>query len=76
MISAQPQVSRSLVGAYEHVSSDFMQLASHMNECRRSQGRFAQARVLLESLHAVARPRIVTTLSIVVVGVLGLLAFV
>ena len=76
MISAQLQVSQSLVGAHEHVSSDFMQLASHMNACQRSQGRFYQVGILLEGLHAVARPRIVTTLAIVVVGGLGLLALV
>jgi hypothetical protein len=45
----------------EHVSSDFMALAAHMNDCQQSRGRFFALRAALESLHATASPRIVTT---------------
>ncbi len=45
----------------EHVSSDFMALASHMTDCQRSRGRFFTLRTILEKLHAVTTPRLVTT---------------
>lgn len=45
----------------DYVSSDFIALAAHMNDCQRSRGRFFALRAALESLHATASPRIVTT---------------
>jgi hypothetical protein len=63
----------------EHVSSDFMALASHMTDCQRSRGRFFTLRTTLETLHAVTAPRLVTTGAVLVVsslGVVGLLLLV
>jgi len=57
------------------VSRDFLALASHMNDCQRSHGRFFMLQAMLESLQAVASPRIVTTCTLVAVFSLGLLAF-
>jgi len=45
----------------EHVSSDFMALASHMTDCQRSRGRFFTLRSTLETLHSLTAPRLVTT---------------
>lgn len=56
----------------EHVSSDFMALASHMTDCQRSRGRFFTLRTSLETLHAVTAPRLVTTGAVLVVCSLGL----
>ena len=56
------------------VSSDFVALASHMNDCQRSRGRWFVLRSALESLHAMASPRIVTTAAVFVVCAMGLLA--
>ncbi|MBK5206117.1 MAG: hypothetical protein JJD98_12140 [Polaromonas sp.] len=58
----------------EFVSSDFQALASHMNDCQRSRGRFFVLRATLETLHALASPRIVTTGALFVFCGLGLLA--
>jgi hypothetical protein len=59
----------------DFVSSDFLALASHMNACHRSRGRLFMLRSSLESLHALASPRIVTTgAALVACGLLGLLA--
>ena len=58
------------------VSSDFMALAAHMNDCALSRGRFFKLRAALESLHASASPRIVTTGAIFVCCGLALLAVV
>ena len=58
----------------EFVSSDFQALASHMNDCQRSRGRFFVLRDTLETLHALASPRIVTTGALFVFFGLGLLA--
>jgi len=60
----------------EFVSSDFQALASHMNDCQRSRGRFFVLRATLETLHALASPRIVTTGALFVFCGLGLLALV
>lgn len=56
----------------EHVSSDFVALATHMTDCQRSHGRFFTLRSTLETLHAVAAPRLVTTGAVLVVCSLGL----
>lgn len=56
------------------VSSDFSALASHMNACQRSRGRWFTLRATLESLHAMASPRIVTSIAVFVFCTLGLLA--
>ncbi len=56
----------------ELVSSDFMALASHMSECERSRGRFFTLHAVLETLHAVTAPRLVTTGALLVVCSLGL----
>ena len=53
-------VSR-IPASHEFVSSDFMALAAHMNDCQRSRGRFFALRATLESLHAMSSRRIVTT---------------
>lgn len=58
----------------EFVSSDFQALASHMNDCQRSRGRFFVLRATLETLHALASPRIVTTGALFVFCGFGLLA--
>jgi hypothetical protein len=60
----------------EYVSSDFMALASHMNDCQLSRGRFFALRAALESLHATASPRIVTTSALFVCCGVALLAVV
>ena len=56
------------------VTSDFSALASHMNACQRSRGRWFTLRAALESLHAMASPRIVTTAAVFAFCALGLLA--
>jgi hypothetical protein len=56
------------------VSSDFSALATHMNACQRSRGRWFALRAALESLHAMASPRIVTTAAVFTFCALGLLA--
>ena len=61
--------------ANEFISSDFLALASHMNDCQRSRGRFFSLRASLETLQAVTSPRIVTSGALFVVcGVVLLLA--
>lgn len=60
----------------EHVSSDFMALATHMNDCQLSRGRFFALRAALDSLHATASPRIVTTGALFVCCGVALLAVV
>lgn len=57
------------------VSRDFLALASHMSDCQCSHGRFFMLQAMLESLQALASPRIVTTSTLVAVCSLGLLAF-
>ncbi|MDP3707560.1 MAG: hypothetical protein Q8R56_05665 [Polaromonas sp.] len=57
------------------VFRDFLALASHMNDCQRSHGRFFVVQALLESLQALASPRIVTTGTLVAVCSIGLWAF-
>lgn len=60
----------------EYVSSDFVALAAHMNDCQLSRGRFFALRAALESLHATASPRIVTTGALFVCCGVALLAVV
>lgn len=57
----------------ELVTSDFMALASHMTDCKRSRGRFFNLRATLEYLHALTAPRMVTTGAVLVAGGLALL---
>lgn len=57
----------------ELVSSDFSALASHMTECERSRGRFFTLHAVLETLHALTAPRLVTTGALLVACSLGLL---
>ncbi|MEO7401516.1 MAG: hypothetical protein ABIV07_12265 [Polaromonas sp.] len=56
----------------ELVLSDFAALASHMTECERSRGRFFTLRAVLETLHTMTAPRLVTTGALLVLCSLGL----
>lgn len=56
----------------EPVTSDFAALAAHMTECERSRGRFFTLRAVLESLHAMTAPRMVTTGALLVACTVGL----
>ncbi|MHB1198124.1 MAG: hypothetical protein ACYCZ6_00900 [Polaromonas sp.] len=58
----------------DYVSSDFLILALHMDDCQRSRGRFFGLHAALETLHAMASPRIVTSAALLVFSVLLLLA--
>jgi len=49
----------------DFVASDFLALQSHMSECQRAGGRLMRVRFLLETLHALAAPRIVTSGAVV-----------
>jgi hypothetical protein len=49
----------------DFVASDFLALQSHMSECQRAGGRLVRVRFLLETLHALAAPRIVTSGAVV-----------
>lgn len=62
--------------ANDYISSDFMDLASHMNDCHRSRGRFFNLRASLETLHAVLSRRIVTSGALLVICCALLLAVV
>ena len=44
----------------DFVSTDAANLASHMNHCASSRGRFFTLQSAFESAHSIARPRIVT----------------
>ena len=59
--------------AEDLVSSDFVALASHMTDCKRSRGRFFSARAVLESLHTLTAPRMVTTGAVLLIFALALL---
>ena len=72
MTPSHAEASHRFPLSSEHVSSDFMALASHMTDCQRSRGRFFTLRITLETLHAVAAPRLVTTGAVLVVCSLGL----
>ena len=45
----------------EFIATDFSALALHMNACQRASGGLFHVRFLLETLHALAAPRIVTS---------------
>ena len=75
MTPSHAETSHRFPLSSEHVSSDFMALASHMTDCQRSRGHFFILRTTLEKLHAVIAPRLVTTAAVLVVssvGVVGL----
>lgn len=57
----------------DFVSTDAADLASHMNQCAHSRGRFFTLQSGLQSAHSVASPRIVTVALIVAIC-FGLLA--
>ncbi len=46
----------------DFVSTDAADLASHMDHCAHSRSRFFALRSTLESVHAIAHPRVVTVL--------------
>lgn len=75
MSTAHTSPHRPFPGLNDFVSSDFLALASHMNACERSHGRLFHLHATLETLHALASPRIVTCAAILVTCSLGLLAF-
>ena len=74
MTTSKARTARRFPISNEFVSSDFQALALHMNDCQRSRGRFFVLRATLETLHALASPRIVTTGALFVFCGLGLLA--
>jgi hypothetical protein len=49
----------------DFVATDFLALQSHMNACQRAGGKLFRVRFLLETLHALAAPRIVTSGAVV-----------
>ncbi len=67
------EATASLPLSNQHVSSDFMALASHMTDCERSRGRFFALRTALETLHALTAPRLVTTGAVLVISSVGLI---
>ena len=75
MSIAITQAGTRLADLNDFVSSDFLALASHMNACQRSRGRFFQLQSTLEALHGAMSPRIVTTAAVFAVCGLSLLAF-
>jgi len=74
MTSTNAGAARRFPVTNEFISSDFLALASHMNDCQRSRGRFFTLRASLETLHAVTSPRIVTSGALFVVCAVLLLA--
>ena len=64
MLSLQPH-SHSVPSFNDFVASDFLALQSHMSECHRAGGKLFRIRFLLEALHALAAPRIVTSGAVV-----------
>lgn len=74
MTPATSRAVGTMSGINDFVSSDFLALASHMSACQRSRGRFFELRSTLESAHAMASPRIVTTAAALIACCLGLLA--
>ncbi len=59
----------------DFVSSDMMALASHMDSCAKSHGRFSTVRMIGEQLHSLTAPRIVSTAMFVGVCAIALFAF-
>ncbi len=66
--------NRRFQASCQFVSSDFNALASHMNECERSRGRFFTLQSVLETCHALTAPRLVTTGVLLVVCSAGMAA--
>ena len=60
MRSTLSSTARGMAAA-DIVSSDFAGLATHLNTCNRSRGRFFVLQSTLEYLHSQVSPRIVTT---------------
>lgn len=58
----------------DFISSDFLALASHMQDCHRSRGRFFGLRASAEVFRGVMSVRIVTTCVIFLLCGLGLFA--
>ncbi len=74
MSTARARTAPSFPGTNEFVSSDFSALASHMHACRRSHGRMHRVHAALETMHALASPRVVTTVALFVACGLALAA--
>jgi hypothetical protein len=49
----------------DFIATDFSALALHMNACQRAGGRLFHVRFLLETLHALAAQRLVTSAALV-----------
>lgn len=64
MSTLQPHAA-SLSPFDDFVASDFLALSSHMNSCQQAGGKFFRVRFLLEMLHGLAAPRIVTSAAVV-----------
>jgi hypothetical protein len=76
MSTPTAEAVRRISASQELVSSDFVALASHMNDCERSRGRFFALRAALDSVHAMTSRRIVTTGALFACCGLGLLVLV
>ena len=74
MSTAHARAAGPFSGIQDFVSSDFLDLASHMSACQRCRGRLFHLRARLESVHALVSTRIVTTAALFAVCALGLLA--
>ncbi len=66
---------RSSAKRVDFVTTDAVELASHMSHCASSRGRFFVLRSALQASHALVSGRIITVAAFVVIGT-GLLALV
>lgn len=68
-----PFSSASATPSPDFVSSDIAALASHMDRCASTRGRFFGLHVALESAHSFIFPRMVTAavIAVVLMGVAG-----
>ena len=73
MNSSTAKNPRPFPPSQELVSNDFAALAAHMTECERSRGHFFTLRAVLESLHAMTAPRMVTTGALLATCSVGLI---
>ncbi len=64
MSTTQPQ-SATTASFDDFVASDFLALSSHMNACQQAGGKLLRVRFLLDVLHGLAAPRIVTSAAVV-----------
>jgi hypothetical protein len=64
MSTHQPQ-SASTASFDDFVASDFLALSSHMSACQAAGGKFLRVRFILDAIHALAAPRIVTSAAVV-----------